>query len=110
MSNSPCLCVSVIEKICGESVSSAARNRCLRFGIRGFAAHGFAFIPELFAARQGQLAFCPSMLKVNARRDQGQPLLLGFADQLAQLVFMDQQFAGPQRFMIKDVAMLVGTY
>src|SRR5579859_1501525 len=95
--------------LCGELVFSSTRDCGPRLGVCGFAALGFALVPELLAAGQGQLALGFSIPEINARRDEGQPLLLGFADQLAQLFLMDEQFAGAQRLMIKDIAMIVRT-
>src|SRR5581483_3337484 len=93
--------------LCGELVFSSARNRGPRFGVGSFAALGFALVPELFAAVEGEFTFGFSMPEINTCRDERQPLLLGFANHLAQLFPVDKEFAGAQRLMIKDVAMII---
>src|SRR5215472_1260245 len=73
------------------------------------AALGFALVPELFAFGEGEFDLDSSVLEVHASGDKGESALLGFAHQLAQLFFMDQELAGAQRCVIENVAVLVRT-
>jgi hypothetical protein len=84
-------------------------DRFSRFFIRRPPSFGLALVPELLAFGQSQFHLDPAVLKVQPRRDQGQALLLGLADQLANLFAMHQQLAGAQRGVVEDVAVLVGT-
>src|ERR1035438_3393604 len=70
---------------------------------------GLALVPELLALGQSQFHLDSPVLEVQPRGDQGETLLLGLANQLADLFAMHQQFAGTQRGVVEDVAVLVGT-
>ena len=47
--------------------------------------------------------------EIDAERDKREPLLLGLAQELIDLLAMEQQFTSPERFVIHDVAVAVGT-
>ncbi len=79
-----------------------------RFFVRGPAAFGFAFVPELFSFGQRQFNFYFAILEVHSDGNQRQPFLLGFADQLADFFFVHEQLAGAQGGVVVNVAMLVG--
>src|SRR5450755_2911601 len=80
--------------------SPAPGDRLAGFLVGSAAALGFAFIPLLFALGQGKLNFDFSVLEVHASGNQGQALLLGLADELANFFFVDQQFSGAQSGMV----------
>jgi len=86
----------------------AAADGFPRFFIRSSPPFGFALVPELLALGQGQFHLDPAVFEVHPRGNQGQALLLRFADELADLFAMHQQFAGAQRGMIMNVSMLIG--
>ena len=88
---------------------SSADDRFPGFAVGGAPTLGFAFVPELLAFSQGKLNLYATVLEIHAGRDQGQAALLGFADELANFFAVHEQLTGPQRRMIKDVAMLVGS-
>src|SRR5580765_3800903 len=67
-------------------------------------------VPQLLAFGQSKFDLHSAVLEVHANGYQGEPLRLGLADQLANLFFMHQQLAGPQRSMVVNISMLVGTY
>src|SRR4051812_6403034 len=74
-----------------------SRDSLARFFVRRSPLLGFAFIPELLAFGEGDLAFYFAILEVEARRDERQSLHLHLPDKLPQLVFVDKQLARPQR-------------
>src|SRR4029077_3811483 len=79
------------------------------FFVRRATPFSLALVPKLLAFRQRQLDLDSTVLEVHANWYQGQPLLLGLADQLADLFAMHQQLAGPQRSVIVNVPVLVRT-
>src|SRR5581483_2109848 len=87
---------------------AGARDGFAGFAIGGAAALGFALVPELLAAGEGHFHFHPAVLKVHACGDEREAALLGFADQLAEFLGVDQELAGAQRVVVVDVAVLVG--
>src|SRR5208282_2586834 len=58
----------------------APRHGLSGFFVGGFAALGFALVPVLLALGDGEFHLHPSIAKVQPRRNQRQPLLLGLAD------------------------------
>lgn len=63
----------------------------------------------LFAFGQPELHFGQASLgKINAERDEREPLLLGFTKEFIDFLAVEQQFPGTQRLVIHDVAMAVG--
>src|SRR5579862_3629751 len=58
-----------------------AGDRFAGFAVGGAAAFGFPLVPKLFAFGQSEFDFYPAILEIKARGDQGEPLLLGLADQ-----------------------------
>ena len=76
---------------------------------RRAAAFGFALVPKLFAFGKGELQLDLAVLEVKPRRDQGQSLLLRFADKLADFFFVHEQLAGAQRGVVGVVAVVIGT-
>jgi hypothetical protein len=78
------------------------------FLIGGAAALGFALIPELLTLGECQFHFYFAVFEIHAGGDQGESALLGFTDQLADFVLVNEEFTGAQRCMIEDVAMFVG--
>src|SRR5215469_17743546 len=87
---------------------AAARDGFPGFLVGGAAALGFALVPELLALGKGQFYFHFAVFEIHAGGDQGEAALLGFPDQLADFVLVNEEFSGAQRCMIEDVAMLVG--
>ena len=73
----------------------------------GAAAFGFALVPQLLAFGQGEFNLHSTVLEVHPRGDEGQALLLGLADELADFLLVDQQFAGAQGRVVEDVAVVV---
>ena len=96
-------------KVPALGVFAAAGNRLASLFVGSAPAFGFALIPQLFSFGECEFHFHPAVLEVHARGNKGKSLLLGLTDQLADFVFMDQQFARTQRGMIEDVAVLVRT-
>ena len=47
--------------------------------------------------------------EIDAERDKREPLLLGLAQKLIDLLTVEQQFPSTERFVIHDVAVAVGT-
>ena len=86
---------------------SAARDGLSRFFVGGFATLSLALVPSLLTLGQSDLYFHPAVAKIQARRDQRQPLLMRLTDQLVQLGTVNQELSGAQRFMVEDVAMVV---
>ena len=68
-----------------------------------------ALVPVLLAFGQRQLHFNPTIAEVESRRDQREPLLLSFTNELIQLILVHQQLPGPKGFMIENVAVFVRT-
>jgi len=86
-----------------------ASNGVSGFFIRRSAPLSLAFVPELLAFGQRQLNFYFAVLEVHADGNQGQSLLLRFADQLADFFLVHEQLPGPQGRVVMNVAVLVGT-
>lgn len=61
------------------------------------------FVMELFPPHQGQIHLNPAPLQVHLERNEGQPLLLYLADQLADLLAMQQQFASSAGIVVKKL-------
>ena len=59
------------------------------------------------AAGQREFNFHSAILEIQTGGDEGQALLLGLADELANLLFMDQQLAGAQGRVVEDVAVII---
>src|ERR1700727_1913239 len=87
-----------------------ASNGVSGFFIRRSAPLSLAFVPELLAFGQRQLNFYFAVLEVHADGNQGQSLLLRFADQLADLFLVHEQLPGPQGRVVMNVAVLVGIF
>ena len=51
--------------------------------------------------------FTRPFFEVHSRGNEGEPFLLRFADELPNLLFVDQELTSPQRGMIKDVAVII---
>ena len=90
-----------------DSRFAAAGDGLAGLAIGGFTALGFALVPHLLTLGEGEFNFDSSVAKVHARGDEGKSFLLRFADELVQLAAVDQKFAGAQRLVIEDVAVLV---
>src|SRR5713226_4054967 len=73
-----------------------SRDCFSRLAVGGSAAFGFALVPELPTFGQGKLQLHSAVLEVHADGNQSKTLLLGLADQFADLFSVDQQFPGPQ--------------
>ena len=70
---------------------------------------GFRLSYEFLSTRQGDFAFDAALLQIDLGGHQGQPLLLHLADELSNLVGMEQEACGfPERFVVLAVAELVG--
>ena len=63
----------------------------------------------MLAFGQGEFNFHSAVLEVHPGGDEGEALLLGLADELANFFFVDQQLAGAQGGMVEDVAVVVGS-
>lgn len=50
-----------------------------------------------------------SLRKIDSEGDQRESLLLSFAEKLVDLLSMKEQFAGPDRIMVHNVAVTIGT-
>src|SRR3954470_463921 len=79
------------------------------FFVGGAATVGFALVPQLLTLGECKFYFHASILEIHAGGDEREALLLSFADELFDLFFMHQQFAGAERGMVVNVAMLVGS-
>src|SRR5262249_5567470 len=88
---------------------ASSRYRFPGFFIWGTAAFGFTLIPELFAFGECKFHFHTTILEVQAGRNQREALLLSLSDQLADFVLVDKQLTGPERGVVEDVAVIVGT-
>jgi len=94
----------------GATVLATAAGDCIAgLFIGGSAAFGLALIPQLFALGECEFYFHPAILEIHAGWDQGQPFLLSAPDQLPDFIFVHKQFAGAQRGVIEDVAVVVGS-
>src|SRR5438270_8740704 len=89
-------------------VFSRSHNGLASLTVSGLALFGLALVPELFAFGESDLAFHSSILEIKTRRDERMAFLLCLSDQLSQLLFVDQQFAGAQRGVVINVAVLIG--
>src|SRR5579864_482364 len=85
-----------------------ARNGFAGFAIGGAAAFGFALVPQLFATGERYFHFHFAVLEIDSRRYQGEPTLLGLADQFADFFPVHEQLASAERGMIEDVSVFVG--
>src|SRR5438876_8342996 len=63
-----------------------------------------AAVPLLFALRQSNFALCDAVAEINFYRDDGQSLRLCLNGEFVKLIFMQQQLAAPQRFMVPRAA------
>ena len=63
---------------------------------------------QLFALAQADLDLDARVFEIDRERDQRVPVLLGLAEQVADLALVHQQLAHAQRVLIKDVALFVG--
>src|SRR5512146_3426425 len=71
---------------------------------------GLAAVVELLAFGESQLDLGMTALgEIDAEGDEGEALLLGLAEQLVDLFLMQQQLADPERVVVHDVAVAVGT-
>ena len=61
-----------------------------------------------FGQSQFDLGLAP-IRKIDAERDQREALLLCFPQELVDLLSMQEQFAGPDRVMVHNIAVAVGT-
>src|SRR5690242_20955771 len=91
----------------GLAPLAGAGNGHPGFAVGGAAAFGFALVPELLAFRQRKFNFYPAIFEVQTGWNEGESLLLGLADKLPNLFLMDQEFAGAQRCVVEDVAVIV---
>jgi len=93
----------------GCSRFSRARDRFARLAVGSSAAFGFALVPELLAFGEGDLALHASVLEIETCGDERVSFLLRLPDQLAQLLFVDEELPGAERRVVIDVAVLVGS-
>ena len=77
----------------------------------GFARlNGFPAVMLLLPFGQPELDLGQATLgKIDPERDEREPLLLRLAEELVDLLAMEEQFPGTERLVIHDVAMAVGT-
>src|SRR5947208_7848586 len=81
----------IIRLVCSPRLAGA--DCFARFGLGRARPLGFAFIVQLLAARHRQLALDAAFFQVDLGRDQRQALLASLAQQLGDLVAMQQQLA-----------------
>jgi hypothetical protein len=67
-----------------------------------------ALVADVLAARQRDLDLRARPLEVHAGRDQGQPLLLGLADQPLDLALVHEELARPLRLVVLPLRGRVG--
>jgi len=85
-----------------------SRDRFSCFFVGSAAAFGFALVPELLTLAWGNFTFTSAFLEYIRRGIQGRAVLLVLAVWLLVLSLVSQQFAGAERGMVVDVAVLVG--
>ena len=86
---------------------SRPRNRLSGLFLGGTATLGFALIPQLFTFGECKLQFRSTVLKVHSGGNEGETLLLGFANQLSDFFLVDQQLPRAQGCMVVDIPVLV---
>jgi hypothetical protein len=69
---------------------------------------GGAFVVLLLALGEGELAFDAAVAEVEADGDEGEALLAGGGFELAELLLVDEEFAGAEGFVVHGVAMREG--
>ena len=87
---------------------SAAGDGFAGFFVGGAAALGFALVPLLFAAGDGEFDFHFAAFEVHARGNQRQAALLSLAEQFADFFAVREQFSRAKRGMVRVTAVLVG--
>lgn len=91
-----------------ESGFSAAGYRFAGFFVGGTAALGLALIPLLLAFGERKFDFNFTALEIDARWNEGESLLLGFANELANFFGMHEKFARANGGMVGITSVLVG--
>lgn len=77
-------------------------------GLAGF--DGVAAVVQFLALRQSQFDFGESALgEIDPEGNEGQAFLLGLAEQLVDFLPVQEQFPHPDRIMVHDIAVAVGT-
>ena len=77
--------------------------------LRGFGLQVLTLVIVVLAAGQRDFELGPAMLKIYLERDNREALLARLAEQLDDFSLVHEQPTGPQRVMIEDVALLIGT-
>lgn len=95
----------------GRCLSIAPRSfHCPFYFAGGFARfNGFPSVMLLLAFGQPEFDLGKAPLgEVDAKRDEREPLLLCLAEELIDLLAVEEQFSSTERLVIHDVAMAVG--
>jgi hypothetical protein len=83
-------------------------HRPLDFALGHFPLERFAFVVELFTAREAQLDLGAAVLEIELERYQGKAALLGLAREPFDLALMQQQLSGAGRLVIELIRPGVG--
>src|SRR3954468_10895941 len=98
---------TVVIVIVREYGSAPRLDRGARFAVRVAPLHRFALVVILLAPRQADGHLYPAVLEVHADRDQRHPFFDRLANQLPDLLAMQEQLATPERLVIGVAAVRV---
>src|SRR5215472_2028167 len=91
-----------------SSSFSGSRNGLAGLPVGGATPLRLPLVPGLFPLRQRDLTFYLPVLEIHSRGNQRVTTLLGLAQQLTQLFSVHQQFARPQRSVMRITGVLIG--
>ena len=94
----------------GLSIAARPFHRPFHFAAGFSLLDGFPAVMLLLALGQPEFDLDQAAFgEINAERNKCEPLLLGLAQELIDLLTVEKQFPSTERFVIHDIAVAVGT-